>query len=94
VPAQRIAFFSDGGASCGYTSNMIRNPEDIPLLFPDPVIEVYLKDVDRTLIRSMLQKTATQRIDVLTQMNLHSLEGKRNRERARAAAAARSDRGN
>ena len=67
----------------------MRNSEDIPLLFPDPVIEAYLKDVDRTLIRSMLQKTATQRLDALRQMNLAALEGRRNRERERARAATR-----
>lgn len=33
----------------------MRNPEEIPLLFPDPVIEAYLKDVDRTILRANLQ---------------------------------------
>ena len=69
----------------------MRNPEEIPLLFPDPVIEAYLKDVDRTLIRSMLQKTATQRLDALQQMNrvVFEIRGNRERERARAAARGR-----
>lgn len=60
---------------------MLRNPEDIPLLFPDPVIEAYLKDVDRTLIRSMLQKSSAQRAAMLVEMNRAALEGRRIRAR-------------
>ena len=33
-----------------------------PLLFPDPVIEVYLKDVDRGLLRENLKLTAEERV--------------------------------
>jgi hypothetical protein len=58
-----------------------RNPEEIPLLFPDPVIAAYLKDVDRTLVRSMLQKTATQRVQALVAMNELAVEARRVRER-------------
>lgn len=36
-----------------------------PLLFPDPVIEAFLKDVDRSLIRSMLQRTPSERLQCL-----------------------------
>lgn len=60
---------------------MTRRPEDIPLLFPDPVIEAYLKDVDRTLIRSMLQKSTSERAAALVAMNAVALEGRRNRAR-------------
>ena len=60
---------------------MTRNPEEIPLLFPDPVIAVYLRDVDRTLVRSMLQKTATQRVQSLAAMNELAVEARRARER-------------
>ena len=60
---------------------MLRKPEDIPLLFPDPVIEAYLKDVDRTLIRSMLQKPSAQRAAALVEMNRAAVEGRRIRER-------------
>jgi hypothetical protein len=66
----------------------MRDPADIPLLFPDPVIEAYLKDVDRTLIRAMLQRSATDRLEALMQMNLAALEGQRNRERERTRSAA------
>ena len=60
---------------------MMRKPEDIPLLFSDPVIEAYLKDVDRTLIRSMLQKPAAQRAAALVEMNRFAVEARRNRAR-------------
>lgn len=33
----------------------------VPLLFPDPVIEVYLKDVDRGLIREALKLSVPER---------------------------------
>lgn len=35
---------------------------DAPMLTPDPVIEAYKKDVDRTLIREMLKLTPEERI--------------------------------
>jgi hypothetical protein len=35
---------------------------DAPTLPPDPVVEAYKKDVDRTLIREMLRLTPEQRI--------------------------------
>lgn len=35
---------------------------DVPTLEPDPVIEAYKKDVDRTLIREMLKLTPEQRV--------------------------------
>ncbi|MCW5558042.1 MAG: hypothetical protein KIT22_09475 [Verrucomicrobiae bacterium] len=60
---------------------MTRNPEEIPLLFPDPVIEAYLKDVDRTLVRAMVQKTTTQRLQALVAMNELVVEVRRARER-------------
>jgi hypothetical protein len=44
-------------------------PIDGPPPFePDPVIEVYKKGVDRTLIRSRLQQTVEQRLHDLTAM--------------------------
>ena len=33
----------------------------VPLLYPDPVIEVYLKDVDRGLIREALKLSVSER---------------------------------
>jgi hypothetical protein len=35
---------------------------DVPLFEPDPVIEAYKKDVDRTLIRENLKLTHEERI--------------------------------
>ena len=48
-------FFQTHGPVLRYRATAMRNPEDIPLLFPDPVIEAYLKDVDRTILRANLQ---------------------------------------
>jgi len=36
-----------------------------PLFEPDPVIEAYKKDIDRTLIRENLKLTVTQRFENL-----------------------------
>ena len=70
-----------------YTFPMTRNPEDIPLLFPDPVIEAYLKDVDRTLIRSNLQRSVAERFDRFASLargaqEILALARERNRRRA------------
>ncbi len=35
---------------------------DEPIVAPDPVIEAYKKDVDRTLIREMLKLTPEERV--------------------------------
>ncbi len=35
----------------------------VPLLFPDPVIEAYLEDVDRGLLRENLKLTVAERLD-------------------------------
>jgi hypothetical protein len=35
---------------------------DVPLFEPDPVIEAYKKDVDRTLIRENLKRTPDERL--------------------------------
>ena len=63
---------------------MTRRAEDIPLLFPDPVIEAYLKDVDRTLIRAMLQRPAAERAAALAEMNRFAVEAARGRKCAEA----------
>jgi hypothetical protein len=42
------------------------NTED--LLYPDPIVELYMKDVDRSLIRSQLRKTPTERLQDLIAM--------------------------
>ncbi len=41
------------------------DPASIPLLFPDPVIEFYMKKVDRTAIRERLKMTAGERLEAL-----------------------------
>lgn len=42
------------------------------LLYPDPVVELYMKDVDRSLIRSQLRKTPTERLQDLMAMAEYS----------------------
>ena len=41
---------------------------NLPPITPDPVIEAYKKDVDRTLLRENLKLTAEQRIRKLTEL--------------------------
>jgi hypothetical protein len=43
-------------------------------LSPDPVIEAYKKDVDRTLIRQNLKLTPTQRLQKLEEMQAWAIE--------------------
>ena len=38
-------------------------PNTEPLLFPDPVIEEYIKDVDRTLLRENLRESTEWRFE-------------------------------
>jgi hypothetical protein len=53
------------------------DPAARPLLFPDPVIEAYMKDVDRTLIREQLKKTPTERLQTLVAMAEFWEEGRK-----------------
>ncbi len=39
--------------------------DDAPVFAPDPVIEYYKKDVDRTLLREHLKLTPQQRLEKL-----------------------------
>jgi hypothetical protein len=50
---------------------------------PDPVIEAYKKDVDRTLIRENLRRTVDERLQGLIAMRDWVAEAHRARERAR-----------
>lgn len=59
-------------------------------LEPDPVIEAYKKDVDRTLIRENLKLTPTQRLEKL--MALQRFAEEMRRAGRAAAASARSPR--
>ncbi len=42
--------------------------KNLPPLVPDPVIEAYKKDVDRTLLRENLKLSYEQRLNQLQQM--------------------------
>lgn len=50
-----------GGVS--YTASM--DAGRLPPLEPDPVIEAYKKDVDRSLLRERLKRTPTERVEDL-----------------------------
>jgi hypothetical protein len=66
-----------------------RSPPDLDLelpLPPDPVIEAYKRDIDRTLLRENLKKSAEERVTAL--MELQRLAGE-----ARRAGRAGSPRG-
>lgn len=43
-------------------------PEDLVPLPPDPVIEVYKRDIDRTLLRENLKLTVEQRLEELMEL--------------------------
>lgn len=45
-----------------------------PVIPPDPVIEAYKKDIDRTLIRENLKLTYEQRLLKLMQLQRFALE--------------------
>lgn len=50
---------------------------------PDPVIEAYKKDIDRTLIRENLKLTVTQRFEKLMALQEFAEEMRRAGKRAR-----------
>jgi hypothetical protein len=60
-------------------------PNTEPLLFPDPVIEAYIKDIDRTLIRQQLRKSVAERLRDLEAMAEAYEAGRRMRARERQA---------
>jgi hypothetical protein len=43
-------------------------PENEDALPPDPVIEIYKRDVDRTLLRQSLQLSVTERFEELMEL--------------------------
>jgi hypothetical protein len=47
------------------------------MLFPDPVVQAYTKDVDRTLIREQLKKSPTERLQSLIAMAEFWEEGRK-----------------
>jgi hypothetical protein len=54
-----------------------------PPLEPDPVIEAYKRDLDRTLIRENLKLTPTQRLERLMELQRFAEELKRAGREAR-----------
>jgi hypothetical protein len=48
-----------------YTETMPRPTAPSLTLVPDPVIEAYKKDIDRTLLRETLKRTPAQRLERL-----------------------------
>jgi hypothetical protein len=60
---------------------MPRDP--LPPLTPDPVIEFYKKDVDRTLLRENLKLTVTQRFEKLMALQKFAEEMQRAGREAR-----------
>lgn len=58
--------------------------ERLPFRFdPDPVIEAYKKDVDRTLLRENLKLTPSQRLDKLSSLQAFAAELRRAGKAAR-----------
>lgn len=55
-----------------------------PPLEPDPVIEAYKRDLDRTLIRENLKRTPTERLQRLMELQRFAEELRRAGREARA----------
>jgi hypothetical protein len=64
---------------------MGRDP--LPPVTPDPVIEFYKKDVDRTLLRENLRLTVTERFEKLMELQKFAEEMRRAGREAREAIA-------
>ena len=52
---------------------------------PDPVIEAYKRDIDRTLIRENLKRSVTERFERLMELQRFAEELQRARREARKA---------
>jgi hypothetical protein len=52
-------------------------PEEPPPLEPDPVVEAYKQDVDRTLIRANLRRSVEERFQNLMQLQRFAAELRR-----------------
>jgi hypothetical protein len=70
-----------------WSSTLEGMPREYPPLEPDPVIEAYKKDIDRTLIRENLKLTPTERVEKLMEFQRFADEirraGRELRERER-----------
>jgi hypothetical protein len=58
---------------------------DLPPVTPDPVIELYKRDVDRTLLRENLKLTVTERFEKLMALQKFAEEMRRAGREARRA---------
>ena len=65
----------------------------LPPLTPDPVIEVYKRDVDVTLIRENLKLSHTQRLEKLSELLRFARELARAGREARESASRSSSQG-
>ncbi len=54
-----------------------RETESEPVFEPDPLVEAYKRDVDRTLIRENLRLTVEQRFDKLMRLQQFAAELRR-----------------
>jgi hypothetical protein len=53
-------------------------------IYRDPVVEVYMRDVDRTLLRENLKLTPAQRLEKLVNFSSFAAELRRAGQRARS----------
>jgi hypothetical protein len=60
-------------------------PEEPPLPEPDPVVEAYKRDVDRTLIRANLRRSVEERFLNLMQLQRFAAELRRGGREIRPA---------
>lgn len=64
APGTGMNEVSPGKKSAGFlTYTPDPDPALRPLLFPDPVVEAYLKDVDRGSLRENLKRTVAERLE-------------------------------
>lgn len=78
----RIPNMSSSNESQTHRSNDQVDPSDSP--WRDPVIEVYKKDVDRTLLRENLKLTVAQRFEKFQRFAEYASELREAGRRARA----------
>jgi hypothetical protein len=58
--------------------------DDAPALDPDPVVEAYKKDIDRTLLRENLKRTVAERLARLVQLQRLAEEARKAGEKGRS----------
>ena len=78
------SFSSHAGASPRYSGEVkaVRTTKERPLE-PDPVIEAYKRDVDRTLLIENLKKTPEERVRALITLQRLAREARQAGRRAR-----------